>query len=71
MGAALSEHNRWDRYSLSRGDFLRYSLSTGVVLWAGSSVAGPGVGEAEAQELFNVREVRPSSFPQSVASGDP
>ncbi len=71
MGAALGEHNGWDRYSLSRGDFLRYSLSTGVVLWAGSSVAGPGVGEAEARELFNVREVRPSAFPQSVASGDP
>jgi alkaline phosphatase D len=56
---------------MNRGDFLRYSLSTGVVLWAGSSVAGPGVGEAEARELFKVREVRPSVFPQSVASGDP
>ncbi len=68
---SLSEHNGWDRYSLSRGDFLRYSLSTGVVLWAGSSLAGPGVSEAEARALFDVREVRPRLFPQSVASGDP
>ncbi len=67
----MSEQNGWDHYSVSRRDFLRYSLSTGVVLWAGPSVAGPGVSEAEAQGLFTVKEVRPSIFPQSVASGDP
>ncbi len=67
----MSEQNGWDRYSVSRRDFLRYSLSTGVVLWAGSSLTGPGVSEAEAQGLFTVKEVRPSIFPQSVASGDP
>lgn len=67
----MSEQNVWDQYHLSRRDFLRYSLATGVVVWAGSSLAGPGISEAEAQELFKVREVRTSIFPQSVASGDP
>ena len=51
----MSEQNGWDRYFLSRRDFLRYSLATGVVVWAGSSMAGPGISEAEAQELFRVR----------------
>lgn len=41
------------------------------MVWAGSSVAGPGISEAEAQELFRVKGVRPLIFPQSVASGDP
>ena len=67
----MSEHNGWDHYTLNRQDFLKYSLSTGVVLWAGSVAAGPGLSEAEARGLFDVREVRPSVFPQSVASGDP
>ena len=67
----MSEQNGWDQYYLSRRDFLRYSLATGVVVWAGSSLAGPGISEAEAQELFEVSAVRPETFPQSVASGDP
>ncbi|CAA9448857.1 MAG: hypothetical protein AVDCRST_MAG78-3162 [uncultured Rubrobacteraceae bacterium] len=67
----MSEQNGWDRYFLSRRDFLRYSLATGVVVWAGSSMAGPGISQAEAQELFRVKGVRPLVFPQSVASGDP
>ncbi len=67
----MSEQNGWDRFHLNRRDFLKYSLATGVVVWAGSSLAGPGISEAEAQELFKVREVRPTIFPQSVASGDP
>ncbi len=67
----MSEHSGWDKFHLNRRDFLKYSLATGVVVWAGSSMAGPGMSEAEAQELFKVREVRTSIFPQSVASGDP
>lgn len=54
----------------SRRDFLRYSLSAGVVVWAGSVLPG-SIAEAEAQELFRVRRVAPDIFPQSVASGDP
>ena len=57
-------------FYVSRRDFLKYSLSAGVVLWAGSGLPG-GLKEAEAQALFTVKSVNPSVFPQSVASGDP
>ena len=55
---------------MSRRDFLRYSLSAGVVVWAGSVLPG-GIDEAQARELFRVRRIDPETFPQSVASGDP
>lgn len=58
------------RAGMSRRDFLRYSLSAGAVVWAGSALPG-GIGEAEARELFRARRVDPARFPQSVASGDP
>lgn len=60
------------RAGMSRRDFLKYSLSAGAAVWAGSVLPGGlGIGEAEAQELFRVRRVDPGRFPQSVASGDP
>ena len=53
---------------VSRRDFLRYSLSAGVMIWAGSQFPR----EAEAQTRFKVRGGDPATvFPQSVASGDP
>ncbi len=64
----------WGGFHLSRKDFIRYSLSTGVVMWAGAQIPGGiGVEEAEAQSLFKAGSKRPASkvFPQSVASGDP
>ncbi len=67
----MSEQSGGDKFHLNRRDFLKYSLATGVVVWAGSSVAGPGMSEAEAQSLFAVRRINPAVFPQSVASGDP
>lgn len=58
--------------NLSRGDFLKYSLSAGVVMWAGLQVPGGlGISEAQAAEMFSVRRVNPRRYPQSVASGDP
>ncbi len=67
----MGEQSGWDKFHLNRRDFLKYSLATGVVVWAGSSVAGPGMSEAEARSLFTVRRINPAVFPQSVASGDP
>ncbi|MGB3632606.1 MAG: alkaline phosphatase D family protein [Rubrobacteraceae bacterium] len=55
---------------MNRKDFLRYSLSAGVVVWAGTQVPGV-IDDAEAANLFRVRRVNPRVFPQSVASGDP
>lgn len=63
-----------DEFYLSRRDFLRYSLSTGVLIWTGTQIpGGMGIGEAEAESLFDTRGERRASkvFPQSVASGDP
>ncbi|CAA9381665.1 MAG: Phosphodiesterase/alkaline phosphatase D [uncultured Nocardioidaceae bacterium] len=58
--------------NVSRRDVLRYSLSAGAVVWAGSlAPGGLGMSAAEAQELFRADRVVPERFPQSVASGDP
>ena len=58
--------------NVSRLDFLKYSFSAGVVVWAGSQLpSGLGISEAEAQAAFAVKRVNPATFPQSVASGDP
>jgi alkaline phosphatase D len=65
----LSEQDGLRDFHVSRLDFLRYSLATGVVVWSGSRVSG--MDEAEAQELFGAAAVDPGIFPQSVASGDP
>lgn len=71
-GALLSDTNGWDRTYVDRRDFLKYSMATGAVVWAGSLAPGvPGIGQAEAQEMFEVSRVDPRVFPQSVASGDP
>ena len=68
----MSEPGNWDDFYLDRKDFLKYSLTASVAVWAGSMVPrGVGVSDAEAQELFGVRAVTPERFPQSVASGDP
>jgi alkaline phosphatase D len=70
----LGEQGWWERGSLSRLDFLRYSLAGGVVVWAGSQVPAALIGEAEAQEVFGAADADPANpnrFPQSVASGDP
>ncbi len=57
---------------ISRRDFLKYSFSTGVVIWTGSQIPRGLIDEAEAQALFNVKPGDPATvFPQSVASGDP
>jgi alkaline phosphatase D len=68
----LGEHDGWNDFYVDRFEFLKYSLATGVAVWAGAGLPG-GISEAEAQELFAVNDRRPASqvFPQSVASGDP
>ena len=74
-GEYKGEGSGWARYHLSRRDFLRYSLATGAVAWAGSQVPrGFLIGPAEAEELFGAADFDPPNlkfFPQSVASGDP
>lgn len=51
---------------------MKYSLATGVVVWAGSTVPGGlGIKDAEARALLQVDRVNPRLYPQSVASGDP
>lgn len=70
----MGEGGGWARYHLSRRDFLRYSLATGAVVWAGSQVPRGLMGAAEAEEIFGPMKLEiadPSFFPQSVASGDP
>ena len=70
----MNEHDKWARHHLNRRDFLRYSLATGAVMWAGSQVPRGLIGEAEAQEVFGRADEDPPKvrfFPQSVASGDP
>jgi len=70
----MGEGSGWARYHLSRRDFLRYSLATGAVVWAGSQVPRGLIGAAEAEKLFGAADFTPPNlkfFPQSVASGDP
>ena len=66
----MDEQSSRDKFYLDRRDFLKYSLSAGVVVWAGTQAPGV-IGEAEAANLFRVRRINPAVFPQSVASGDP
>ena len=70
----MREHEVEAGQHLSRRDFLRYSLATGAVAWAGSQVPRGLIGEAEAQEIFGKADEDPPNvrfFPQSVAAGDP
>jgi len=64
----LTGREEWGGSFVSRRDFLKYSLSAGVVIWAGSELASS---EAEAQFAVNSSAPPQSVFPQSVASGDP
>lgn len=68
----MNERDGWSDFYVDRREFLKYSLATGVAVWAGTGLPG-GIGEAEAEKLFAVDDDRPASkvFPQSVASGDP
>ncbi len=65
----MNRQNGLNDFHVSRLDFLRYSLATGVAVWAGSQVSG--IDEAEAQGLFEAATLNEGRFPQSVASGDP
>ena len=68
----MREEHGGSGFFVSRLDFLRYSLATGVAVWAGSTVPGGlGIDEAEAEGLFGAAALAEDRFPQSVASGDP
>lgn len=67
----MNEGERRDSFDWSRRDFLKYSLSAGVVVWAAGMQIPGGIDEAEAQTAFQVNRVNPRRYPQSVASGDP
>ncbi len=68
----MRDQNSWNSFYVDRRDFLKYSLATGVAVWAGSVVPGGiGMSAAQATELFKVRKFNPGRYPQSVASGDP
>lgn len=59
---------------MDRRTFLKYSLATGVVVWAGSEIpAWLGMDTSEVSKLFAVEPANAATdlFPQSVASGDP
>lgn len=59
---------------MDRRDFLKYSLATGVLIWAGSEIPQRlGLGQSAAEALFAVPAANAATpvFPQSVASGDP
>ncbi len=62
--------NQW----FSRRNFLKYSLATGVVIWAGEEIPNwLGVETSEVSSLFAIEPVNAATavFAQSVASGDP
>lgn len=59
---------------MDRRSFLKYSLATGVVVWAGSDIpARLGLDVSDVDKLFAVEPANAAAgmFPQSVASGDP
>lgn len=60
---------------MDRRTFLKYSLATSVIVWAGNEIPSRlGIGQADVNELFSVdaaNAATPTIFPQSVASGDP
>jgi alkaline phosphatase D len=62
------------KFYVSRREFLRYSLAGTIAVWAGTRIPhGLGIDQARAQELFSVTSAGDpaSTFPQSVASGEP
>ncbi len=59
---------------MDRRTFLKYSLATGVVIWAGEEIPKLlGLNDLQASSLFAIQPVNAATgiFPQSVASGDP
>lgn len=61
---------------MDRRTFLKYSLATSAIIWAGNEIPGRlGIEQADVKELFSVdaanAQTTSSIFPQSVASGDP
>jgi alkaline phosphatase D len=59
---------------MDRRTFLKYSLATSVVMWAGDEIPKHlGLEQADIKGLFSVEPAiaAESVFPQSVASGDP
>jgi len=59
---------------MDRRTFLKYSLATGVVIWAGEEIPKfLGMNDSEARSLFAIQPASAATavFPQSVASGDP
>ncbi|MBR8838056.1 MAG: alkaline phosphatase D family protein [Stigonema ocellatum SAG 48.90 = DSM 106950] len=60
---------------MDRRTFLKYSLATGVVIWAGEEIPKLlGMNNLDVSRLFTIESasaVTTSTFPQSVASGDP
>src|SRR4028118_901606 len=61
-GQYMGEGSGWARYHLSRRDFLRYSLATGAVVWAGSQVPRGLIGAAEAEKLFGAADLTPPNL---------
>lgn len=59
---------------MDRRTFLKYSLATGVVIWAGNQIPKLlSMSEAQIKGLFGFEKANAATpiFPQSVASGDP
>ncbi len=58
---------------MDRRTFLKYSLATGVVIWAGNEIPSLLGSESDVSKLFAIDPASAASdyFPQSVASGDP
>jgi alkaline phosphatase D len=59
---------------MDRRTFLKYSLATSVVMWAGDEIPKHlGLEQADIKGLFSIEPAiaAESVFPQSVASGDP
>lgn len=70
MSEQVDTQKSQDGLDWSRRDFLKYSLSASVAVWAGMQFPS-GMDTAEAQAAFEVNKVNPRRYPQSVASGDP
>ena len=59
---------------MDRRTFLKYSLATGVVIWAAEEIPKLlGMNDLQASSLFAIQPANAATgtFPQSVASGDP
>ncbi|MBW4641703.1 MAG: alkaline phosphatase D family protein [Goleter apudmare HA4340-LM2] len=58
----------------SRRDFLKYSLSTNVVIWTSEAIASKLNISSKEMQIFDIAAASATSvniFPQSVSSGDP